>query len=313
MDEGADIALDAQGLGLRLGAFALEDLRLRVPRGEMMGLVGPDGSGKTTAVRLCCGLLRPERGRVTVAGLDLAREPAAIKRRLGYLAQEFTLYGDLTVDENMDFFARLHGVRHFAPRRRDLLAMTGLAPFGRRLAQQLSGGMKKKLALACALVHQPDLLLLDEPSTGVDPVSRGEFWVLLGRMADEGVGILVTTPYLDEAERCHRICLLHHGRRLAEGTPEELRRRFPGAMVQVETPDASRAHAALRRHWGADRVVLYGGRLRLRVEGDTEAERAVRVLESDGCGPSHCTPADPTLEDVVVALVARAETAEAKR
>ena len=193
-----DVVIETHGLGRTFGAVAaVRDLTLTLGKGEFFGLVGPDGAGKSTAIRLLCGILQPSSGDGTILGHDLRRDVEAIKARIGYLSQAFTLYGDLTVDENIEFFADLHGVENFKVRRDELLAFTRLDPFHKRLAQALSGGMKKKLALACALIHTPEILLLDEPSTGVDPVSRGEFWLILKDLLNRGITIVMTTPYLD--------------------------------------------------------------------------------------------------------------------
>jgi ABC-2 type transport system ATP-binding protein len=222
-------AIELHGVVKRYGATkALDGVTFDVGRGEMFGLIGSDGAGKTTAIRLMCGLLRPDAGEVRVLGRDPVREHRHITARVGYLSQRFSLYGDLTIDENVAFFAEVHGVRHYRERRDQLLAMTQLAPFRARLADRLSGGMKQKLALVCTLVHEPELLLLDEPTTGVDPVSRREFWKLLSEFLAQGITILMSTPYLDEAERCTRVALLHAGRLLACDDPSRLRAATAG-------------------------------------------------------------------------------------
>src|SRR5690606_10426966 len=205
------------------GTTALDRLSLEVERGEMFGLIGADGAGKTTAIRLMCGLLHADAGVVRVLGLDPTREHRALTHSVGYLSQRFSLYGDLSIDENIAFFAEIHGVRDYRARRDRLLEMTRLTPFRSRLADRLSGGMKQKLALACTLVHEPQVIVLDEPTTGVDPVSRREFWKLLSEFLEAGITILMSTPYLDEAERCTRVALLHEGRVLALDTPAALR------------------------------------------------------------------------------------------
>src|SRR5215470_8212709 len=189
----------------------------------MFGLIGPDGAGKTTTIRLMCGLLRPDAGAIRVLDVDPRRDHRRMTASVGYLSQRFSLYGDLSIDENIAFFAEIHGVRDYRARRDRLLEMTQLTPFRARLADRLSGGMKQKLALACTLVHEPALILLDEPTTGVDPVSRREFWKLLSEFLAQGMTILMSTPYLDEAERCTRVALLHEGRLLAADAPSRLR------------------------------------------------------------------------------------------
>ena len=223
-------AIEMAGVTKRYGATeALVALTLDVQRGEMFGLIGSDGAGKTTTIRLMCGLLRTDAGTVRVLGHDPVREHRAVTERVGYLSQRFSLYGDLTIDENIAFFAEIHGVRDYRGRRDQLLEMTQLTPFRARLADRLSGGMKQKLALACTLVHEPELILLDEPTTGVVPVSRREFWKLLSEFLSRGITILMSTPYLDEAERCSRVALLHEGRVLACDEPSRLRAEMPGA------------------------------------------------------------------------------------
>ncbi|MGH9254641.1 MAG: ABC transporter ATP-binding protein [Vicinamibacterales bacterium] len=223
-------AIQFSGVIKQYGATrALDAVTLDVEPGEMFGLIGSDGAGKTTAIRLMCGLLRADGGDVRVLGRDPVREHRHITERVGYLSQRLSLYGDLTVEENVAFFAQVHGVRHHQARRDELLGMTQLAPFRTRLADRLSGGMKKKLALVCTLVHEPELLLLDEPTTGVDPVSRREFWKLLSELLSHGITVLMSTPYLDEAERCTRVALLHEGRLLASDEPSRLRSSMPGS------------------------------------------------------------------------------------
>jgi ABC-2 type transport system ATP-binding protein len=227
-------AIELTGVTKRYGSTrALDGVTFDVGRGEMFGLIGSDGAGKTTAIRLMCGLLRPDAGRVRVLGHDPVGEHRQITARVGYLSQRFSLYGDLTIDENVAFFAEVHGVGDYRRHRDQLLEMTQLAPFHGRLAERLSGGMKQKLALVCTLVHQPDLLILDEPTTGVDPVSRREFWKLLSEFLAQGITILMSTPYLDEAERCARVALLHDGRLLACDDPSRLR-AAAGASTSLE-------------------------------------------------------------------------------
>lgn len=298
-------AIRARGLSRHFGGNkAVNGLDLEVRRGEMFGLVGPDGAGKSTAIRLLCGILKPTGGEGAVLGHDLRTASEKIKARIGYLSQEFTLYGDLSVDENIEFFAELHGVTGFDARREELLAFTRLTPFRTRLAQALSGGMKKKLALACTLIHTPDLILLDEPSTGVDPVSRGEFWNILSGILEQGVTILMTTPYLDEAERCHRIGLMHKGRVFQTGTPDEVRASLPGTVYVVRCSSAAAGYTALRRQWPSSQLVLYGDRIHFWTQQGGDDARAVSVaLEQEGLGPVKVEKSQPSLEDVFVALL----------
>jgi ABC-2 type transport system ATP-binding protein len=216
----------AENLTRRFGAVtAVDRLNLEVARGEVFGLVGPDGAGKTTTLRLLTGLMDPSEGRAWVAGHEVAREPQAVKDRIGYMAQRFGLYGDLTVDENMAFYADLFGVTG-AERARltaQLLRMTRMEPFRERLAAKLSGGMKQKLALMCTLLHHPEVLFLDEPTNGVDPVSRRDFWIILHDLVEKGLTVFLTTAYLDEAERCDRVGFMHRGRLIRCDTPEALK------------------------------------------------------------------------------------------
>ena len=298
-------AIRTSGLARSFGdTAAVAGLDLDVRRGDMFGLVGPDGAGKSTAIRLLCGILKPTGGAGSVLGCDLRSEPERVKRQIGYLSQNFTLYGDLTVDENIEFFAELHGVADCRRRRDELLEFTRLTPFRARLAQALSGGMKKKLALACTLIHTPAILFLDEPSTGVDPVSRGEFWSILSGILDEGVTVFMTTPYLDEAERCHRIGLMHRGRIIRSGSPAAIRELLPGRVFDIECPAPPPAYHALRRRWSCAHLVLYGDHLRLWApDGEADARDAVERLTREGLGPAAFRPAAPSLEDVFVALL----------
>src|SRR5512139_1004899 len=237
-----DVAITVERVTRRFGAVeAVRGLSFEVRRGEMFGLIGPDGAGKTTTIRLLCGLLRPDAGAIRVLGRDPVRQHGALARSVGYLSQRFSLYGDLSIDENIAFFAEVHGVRDYMRRRDQLLSMTQLTPFRGRLADRLSGGMKQKLALACTLVHEPSLILLDEPTTGVDPISRREFWKLLSEFLAHGITILMSTPYLDEAERCSRVALLHQGRVLAMDEPAHLRTLITGRMLEVIAPGRAAA------------------------------------------------------------------------
>ena len=229
-------AITVSSLSKRFGAVqAVAGLSFEVYAGEIFGLVGPDGAGKTTTMRMLAGVLSADSGTVQVAGCDVVRDPESAKSELSYMSQRFGLYEDLTVDENLRFYADLFGVARKQRERRaqELLAAAGLSDFRRRLAGNLSGGMKQKLGLVCALIHTPKVLLLDEPTNGVDPVSRRDFWRILYSLLGEGVAILTSTSYLDEAERCHRVALLHQGRLLFCDRPEELKRKFPGEIVAV--------------------------------------------------------------------------------
>lgn len=290
------------------GVRAVRDLDLVVEEGEMFGLVGPDGAGKSTTIRLLCGLARPTGGRAEVLGFDLERRAAAIKDRVGYFSQRFSLYGDLTVDENIEFFAGIHGVRDFRDRREELLGFTRLTAFRDLPAERLSGGMKQKLALACTLVHAPRLLLLDEPTTGVDPVSRRDFWKILSGLLREGITILMTTPYLDEAERCTRVGLMNEGRLLAADAPSRLKDALPWRVVEVVTPRVRQAAAALRGLPGLRDVQTFGDRLNL-VLDDPAASRpgAEAALAGRELALTSWREIPPRLENVFIDMVRQAD------
>ena len=308
-------AISLASVAKRYGAVtALDGLSFEVGRGEMFGLIGPDGAGKTTAIRLICGLLHVDAGQVRVFGLDPARDHRAITHTVGYLSQRFSLYGDLTIDENIAFFAAIHGVANYTARRNHLLEMTQLTPFRTRLADQLSGGMKQKLALACTLVHEPQLVLLDEPTTGVDPVSRREFWKLLSHFLDSGITILMATPYLDEAERCHRVALVHNGRTLALDAPGALRTSLPGVWIEAFPGDARHMRDQLRAA-GHPHVEVFGERLHVWLDTaatEDDAFRTLRALTTRAAlPPLEGRVITPTLEDVFIARLADLEPAAA--
>jgi ABC-2 type transport system ATP-binding protein len=287
-------------------ATALTDVSFTVARGEMFGLIGPDGAGKTTAIRLACGLLRADRGRVTVLDHDPVREHRQVTGSIGYLSQRFSLYGDLSIDENIAFFAEIHGLRNYGAARDRLLTMTQLTPFRKRRADRLSGGMKQKLALACTLVHEPQVLILDEPTTGVDPVSRREFWKLLSEFLSNGLTIVMATPYLDEAERCARITLLHEGRLLAIEQPSVLQATLAGRLIEVITASARPPAELLARVPGVEDVQAFGDRAHVRLAGLTQAEGITRVtaaMHEHGIELVSARPLAASLEDVFIDLV----------
>jgi ABC-2 type transport system ATP-binding protein len=234
------------------------------------------------------------------------RDRRATTSGIGYVSQRFSLYGDLSIDENIAFFARLHGVRDFASRRTRLLELTRLLPFRDRLADRLSGGMKQKLALACTLVHEPPLLVLDEPTTGVDPVSRREFWKLLAEFLAQGLTIVMATPYLDEAERCGRVALLNEGRVLALAAPAELQRQSPGLVAEIVVTPPRRALAVLRERLGDERVQLFGDRVHTRIDREADANDAAALLEREGLSVESVRAIPPTLEDVFIERLASA-------
>lgn len=288
---------------------AVRDLSLSIQPGEMFGLIGPDGAGKTTSIRMLCGLLRADSGSISVLGLDPVKQHSTVTSSVGYLSQRFSLYADLSINENIAFFAEIHGMRDFASRRTRLLEMTQLTPFADRLAGQLSGGMKQKLALACTLIHEPRLIVLDEPTTGVDPVSRREFWKLLSEFLSQRITIVMSTPYLDEAERCSRVALLHKGSLLALDTPDALRRSLPGSLFEVLTTDHRKAVTVLRGMPGVADVQTFGERAHVRLT-DSQPDAAPQLsarLESAGVGVTMVRQVSASLEDVFVSRLGDSE------
>jgi ABC-2 type transport system ATP-binding protein len=279
---------------------AMDDVSFAVTRGEMFGVIGPDGAGKTTTLRVICGLLGVNAGEVRVLGVDPFRVRRTATSAIGYLSQRFSLYGDLSIDENIAFFARVHGVVDFHARRTRLLELTGLLPFRERLADRLSGGMKQKLALACTLIHEPPILVLDEPTTGVDPVSRREFWKLLAEFLSQGLTIIFATPYLDEAERCHRVALLSAGRVLAMDTPVHLQEASRGVVLEVVATPPRQALQVLRRAMAPDRVQLFGDRVHVRIDSDADEQRVRDRLSVEGLQVTSLRHIRPTLEDVFI-------------
>jgi len=305
-------ALSLNGATKRYGAVtAVDGVTLDVQPGEMFGLIGPDGAGKTTTIRLLCGLLHADGGSVRVMGHDPVAEHAEVTHSVGYLSQRFSLYGDLSIDENIAFFAEIHGLWKYQQRRTRLLELTQLLPFRNRLAERLSGGMKQKLALACTLIHEPRVILLDEPTTGVDPVSRREFWKLLAEFLQQGITILVSTPYLDEAERCHRIALLHEGKLLALDTPDHLRAQLPGQMVELLVADQARAVPIITAMPHVLDVHVFGERVHARVQGGAAGDPVALVaadLTAKGFAVHGARVVPASLEDVFIARLEEAAT-----
>jgi len=308
-------AIEVQGLARSFaGRVAVAGLDFEVRPGELFGLVGPDGAGKTTTLRMLAGVLRPSAGDALIDGVSVAREPERVKLELAYMSQRFGLYGDLTVAENLDFYADLYRVaRSERPVRLErLYEFSGLEPFRDRLAGQLSGGMKQKLGLSCALVHEPRVLLLDEPTFGVDPVSRRDLWRIVHEMVGRGVTAVVSTAYLDEAERFDRLTLLHQGSVLALDTPERLRRSFEGTLLEVRAADPRRAREIARGVEGVRAVEAFGESLHVTTDALEPARaRLARALEDAGLPGAVIEPFEPDLEDVFLARIAGSAAAEA--
>ncbi|OPZ86698.1 MAG: putative ABC transporter ATP-binding protein YbhF [bacterium ADurb.Bin429] len=307
-DDTALRAIAVQGLRKTFGELvAVDGLDLTVQSGEIFGLVGPDGAGKTTTMRMLCGILDPDAGEAQVAGADVRRQPEAVKRRIGYMSQRFSLYGDLTVAENLRFYAKIYHVPEAERRRREeeLLAFSRLAPFRTRQAQYLSGGMKQKLALACTLIHTPTVLFLDEPTTGVDPVSRREFWKILYALLKDGVTVFVSTPYMDEAERCHRVALMDRGHLLHCDTPAMLKQQMQGELLEIVAQPQREARGVIAAHPQVRGVQVFGDRLHVWMDHTDENETALlTAVRQQGITVAHVRRVVPSLEDVFISMVA---------
>jgi ABC-2 type transport system ATP-binding protein len=305
-------AIRTENLTKRFGDLtAVESLTLEVAEGEIFGLVGPDGAGKTTAMRLLTSIMEPTSGDAWIAGFHVIRQAETIKENIGYMSQRFGLYPDLTVMENIDFYADIYCEPRKARKEKieNLLAFSNLTPFKRRLAGNLSGGMKQKLGLVCALIHTPKVLFLDEPTNGVDPVSRRDFWRILYRLLREKVTIFVSTAYLDEAERCNRVALIDRGKMLACGTPDEIKKLMRGAIFEIRCEQPRRASTLLKEKMTGVSVGLFGDRVH--VAGDLTEERiastANRLLADAGLPVAGIRQIEPTLEDVFVSVLAEKE------
>jgi ABC-2 type transport system ATP-binding protein len=304
-----DLAIEAKGLSRRFREVkAVDALNLAVERGEVFGLVGPDGAGKTTTIRMLCGLMNPTEGLARVAGFDTRTQAEQIRRRIGYMAQRFNLYGDLSVVENLSFFADVYGVTTRVRRERmeRLLEFAGLTEFRRRRGAQLSGGMQKKLALACTLIHQPEIVLLDEPTTGVDPVSRREFWDILTELHLEGITIFVSTPYMDEAERCSRVGLMYQGCTIVCDAPEQIKRLVSGELLELRTLQLERAEAAVEALEGVLEVQTYGDLLHVFVDSAAARQESLAlVLRGAGLDVAGLRQIQPRMEEAFISLVRR--------
>lgn len=305
----SDSSVIVRELSKSFGKFrAVDRISFETARGEIFGLLGPNGCGKSTTIRMMCGLLSPTAGSAEVAGFDVARRPERVREHIGYMSQKFSLYEDLTVMENLDFFAGMYSVPpgKFPARVKWAIAMAGLGGREHSMTRDLSTGFKQRLALGCAVLHQPEVLFLDEPTAAVDPVSRRQFWELIHQMAEEGVTVFVTTHYMDEAEYCNRIALMNRGRIVALDTPAGLKREhLTGALWLVECDALALAIDALKQLPGVSEVAMFGSALHL-VAAETLAREAIAArLSAKGVRMTRAERISPTLEDVFVAVSAR--------
>ena len=294
---------------------AVRGIDLKVRHGEIFGLVGPDGAGKTTTIQMLCGILSPTSGSASVAGVDVTRNAEALGGKIGYMSEGFTLYGTLSVEENLDFFAELYHVPPAvaAERKQELLRFARLEEARGRRAEQLSGGMKKKLALACTLIYRPEVLFLDEPTTGVDPVSRQDFWKILYEFLAEGITIFMTTPYMDEAERCNRVALIRRGQIIADDAPSALKQTLQGAAIELSAQPQPQAVTYLRQLSSVTQMQVFGERLHLLLrDGPAATQNLMAQLAAAGVSVTDFKSASPSLEDVFIAAVDE-QRAEAER
>ncbi|OQY74951.1 MAG: multidrug ABC transporter ATP-binding protein [Ignavibacteriales bacterium UTCHB2] len=285
---------------------AVNGVSYSVAKGEMFGLVGPDGAGKTTTIRMLIGLLNADSGNAEVLGYDIKTQKNKIKNEIGYLSQKFSLYGDLTVDENIEFFADIHGVKNYEGRRNELLEFTRLTPFRDRLADKLSGGMKQKLALACTLIHKPKIIFLDEPTTGVDPVSRRDFWKILSNLLKEGITIFMTTPYLDEAERCNKVALMNNGKIISWDTPKNIKESLKGQIVEIVCSPSREAYNIIKTKTDYE-VQMYGDRLNVTLQNLNEQYKTLEnLLTGNNVEIYDHRIIPPSLENVFIYLMSKA-------
>jgi drug efflux transport system ATP-binding protein len=300
-------AVEVNDLVKRFGSFvAVDHVSFQVGRGEIFGFLGPNGAGKSTTIRILCGLLVPTSGKASVHGYDVATQPESIRRNIGYMSQKFSLYDDLTVEENIEFFSGIYGV---APERRAgrtayVLGMAGLDTRRTEMTRLLSGGWKQRLALGCAILHEPPILFLDEPTSGVDPIARRDFWDLIHQLSEAGHTVFVSTHYMDEAEYCHRLALMYKGRIIALGTPQELKDRLQGqTLLRLETSSPLDTMKALEGESGVSEVAVFGSGLHLTVPDQSAIPRIRQRLESQGIEVRRLEPIQPSMEDVFVAMI----------
>jgi len=286
---------------------AIKGINLEINSGEMFGIIGPDGAGKTTIIRILCGLINSTLGEAYLMDKNIKNERSFIQKDIGYLSQIFSLYGDLTVDENIEFFANIHNITNFNDRRDELLTFTNLIKFRDRLANNLSGGMKQKLSLACSLIHKPRILFLDEPTTGVDPVSRRDFWRILANLKKDGITIVLTTPYLDEAERCTRVAFMNEGEILDLGTPGELKSKMKGEVLELVSTDIKKSEHLLKDNFNFD-IQLFGDRINIVLNSfENDFPKIEKILLNNSITIIEKRVITPTLENLFINMMKRIE------
>ncbi len=318
METGDPSAINAQHLVRRFGSFtAVDDVSFRVEKGEIFGFLGPNGSGKTTVIKVLTGLLPMSSGSATVQGVDVRTDPEGVRENIGYMSQNFSLYSDLTVLENLRFYGRIYGLSPARLRQRmdDIIQLNGLSPYLNRLAAQLSGGWKQRLALGCAMLHEPKLIFLDEPTAGIDPVARRQLWDLLFELSGHGITFFVTTHYMDEAERCSHVAYIYYGKLIADGTPETLR-ELPDVQpagtyrVEVTTPHVTRALRIARTIKGVRSATIFGQSIHALIDDDLDLEHLRRELLAHDIVVAEIRPLAPSLEDVFVELTYKHQAAQ---
>ncbi|MCD6426293.1 MAG: ABC transporter ATP-binding protein [Anaerolineales bacterium] len=299
-------AIVADKLTKEFGDFtAVDQVSFTIPKGEIFGLLGPNGAGKTTTIRMLCGLLRPSTGDAKVMGYQISSQPEKIKTKIGYMSQQFSLYNDLTAYENLDFYARLYGLsnKHRETRIGELIEMAGLENHRRSLTSNLSGAWRQRLALACAIVHNPPMLFLDEPTAGVDPISRREFWKLIYSLAGQGVSVLATTHYMDEAEYCNNIGMMYRSKLITLDDPDTLKESYQDILVEIDCESPGKALMLINEISGVLEAALYGALLHVTIEKQVLTKRIQRKLESEGIVVNRIEEILPSLEDVFVNMI----------
>jgi ABC-2 type transport system ATP-binding protein len=299
-------AIEVRSLTRKFGDFvAVDQVSFEIPRGEIFGLLGPNGAGKTTTIRMLCGLLMPSSGEASVLGYDVRYKPEEIKKRIGYMSQKFSLYNDLTAYENINFYARLYGVprAELKPRIAELIEMAGLTGFERELTGNLSGAWRQRLALACSIAHKPPMLFLDEPTAGVDPVSRREFWDLIYEMAGNDVSVLATTHYMDEAEYCNMIGMMYRGKLIALDDPDSLKEKMEGILLEIECDHPNRAVALADAMPGVIDAAVHGILVHIIIEDDKFERQVRKLLKQNGITITRLEIVLPSLEDVFISMV----------